>query len=800
MKSLQTLCALLCFCITLSAQQRPNVIIIYADDLGYGDLGCYGATKIKTPNMDRLAKRGIRFTNGHATSASCTPSRYALMTGVYPWRKTGTGILPGDAALIIPTDKTSLPSLFKKSAYQTALVGKWHLGLGNEVQKNWNAEIKPGPNEVGFDYSFIFPATADRVPTVFVENHHVVAADPNDPIQVDYKKKIGNDPTGVENPELLKLKASPNHGHNNTIVNGIGRIGFMTGGTKARWTDEELPLTFLSKSLGFIEENKTKPFFLFYSLTEPHVPRMPSTMFRGKSGLGLRGDAILQIDWTVGQVLNKLQQLGIDKNTMIILTSDNGPVLDDGYVDEAVTALNGHTPWGPLRGGKYSAFEAGTRVPFLVSWPAMIKPGVSDAMVSQLDFIASFASMLKAKVPADDATDSENLLDALLGKSQQGRKAMVKQGVRTLSMTKGEWKYIEPSNEQAIAVLTNIELGNSPSAQLYNLKSDIGEKKNLAVEYPEKAKEMAALLRTTKNNGYSGNPLFAGWYADPEATIFDKKYWIYPTFSAPYEKQVYMDAFSSTDLLTWKKHDRIIDTGSIQWAKKAMWAPSIVKKENKYYLFFAANDIQHDNEKGGIGVAVADAPSGPFKDHIGKPLIDKFHNGAQPIDQFVFNDNGKYYMYYGGWRHCNLVQLNNQLNGFVPFEDGKTFKEITPEGYVEGPFVFKRNDKYYFMWSEGGWTGPNYSVAYAMADSPVGPFKRIGKILQQDPNIATGAGHHSVVSVPAKDQYYIVYHRRPLNEKDQNSRETCMDEMRFDKNGRILPVVITKEGVRKQHL
>ena len=254
---------LLFFCTTLSAQQRPNVIIIYADDLGYGDLGCYGATKIKTPNMDRLAKRGIRFTNGHATSASCTPSRYALMTGQYPWRKTGTGILPGDAALIISTDKMSLASLFKQASYQTAMVGKWHLGLGDQVRKNWNGAIKPGPNEIGFDYSFIFPATADRVPTVFVENHHVVASDPSDPIQVDYQKKIGNDPTGLENPELLKMKASPNQGHNNTIVNGIGRIGFMTGGTKARWTDEEMPLTFLTKSLEFIEENKSKPFFLF---------------------------------------------------------------------------------------------------------------------------------------------------------------------------------------------------------------------------------------------------------------------------------------------------------------------------------------------------------------------------------------------------------------------------------------------------------------------------------------------------------------------------------------------------------
>jgi len=498
MKKLQFLGIIFGFCLSLSAQQKPNVIIIYADDLGYGDLGCYGATKIKTPNMDRLAKRGVRFTNGHATSASCTPSRYALMTGQYPWRKTGTGILPGDAALIIPTDKMSLASLFKQASYQTALVGKWHLGLGNAVQKNWNGEIKPGPNEVGFDYSFIFPATADRVPTVFVENHHVVASDPSDPIQVDYQKKIGNDPTGLENPELLKMKASPNHGHNNTIVNGIGRIGFMTGGTKARWTDEEMPLTFLSKSLGFIEENKSKPFFLFYSLTEPHVPRMPSTMFKGKSGLGYRGDAILQIDWAVGQILNKLEQLGLDKNTMIILSSDNGPVLDDGYADEAVTALNGHTPWGALRGGKYSAFEAGTRVPFIVSWPALIKPGVSNAMISQVDFLASFAAMFKTKVPAGQAPDSENMLDALLGKSPNGRKIMVKEGLKTLSITNGDWKYIEPSNARPVNPLVNIELGNSTAAQLYNLKTDIGEKKNLAAENPERVRELAEQLKAFK--------------------------------------------------------------------------------------------------------------------------------------------------------------------------------------------------------------------------------------------------------------------------------------------------------------
>lgn len=297
------------------------------------------------------------------------------------------------------------------------------------------------------------------------------------------------------------------------------------------------------------------------------------------------------------------------------------------------------------------------------------------------------------------------------------------------------------------------------------------------------------------------NPVFPGWYADPEGTIFGKQYWIYPTFSAPYNQQVFLDAFSSPDLVNWTKHSRILDTVAIKWARRAMWAPSIIHKKNQYFLFFGANDIQNNQEKGGIGVAVADNPAGPFKDYLGKPLVDQFYNGAQPIDQFVFQDkDGQDYLIYGGWRHCNMGKLNANLTGFLPFADGSIFKEITPEGYVEGPFMFIRNGKYYFMWSEGGWTGPNYSVAYAMADSPLGPFKRIGKILQQDPAIATGAGHHSVIHVPGKDQWYMVYHRRPLGEKDANARVTCIDELHFDEQGVIKPVIITHEGVKSHPL
>lgn len=299
----------------------------------------------------------------------------------------------------------------------------------------------------------------------------------------------------------------------------------------------------------------------------------------------------------------------------------------------------------------------------------------------------------------------------------------------------------------------------------------------------------------------SGNPVFPGWYADPEVTLFQKKYWIFPTYSAPYNKQVFMDAFSSKDLVNWQKHERIVDTAAIKWAWRAMWAPAIVEKDKKYYLFFAANDIQSDNEKGGIGVAVANKPEGPYKDYLGKPLIDKFHNGAQPIDQFVFKDkDGQYYMYYGGWRHCNVAKLKKGFTGFEPFADGSIFKEVTPEKYVEGPFMFIRNGKYYFMWSEGGWTGPDYSVAYAIADSPLGPFKRVDKILQQNPAIATGAGHHSVLQIPGKDEYYIVYHRRPLTEKDGNSRVVCIDKMEFDTQGFIKTVQITNEGVAPRRI
>ncbi len=312
---------------------------------------------------------------------------------------------------------------------------------------------------------------------------------------------------------------------------------------------------------------------------------------------------------------------------------------------------------------------------------------------------------------------------------------------------------------------------------------------------------IAAKAQQATDTLHSGNPLFKGWYADPEAAVFGKEYWIFPTYSAKYNQQVFFDAFSSTDLVHWKKHEHILDTAAVKWAKRAMWAPSVIKKKNKYYFFFGANDIQSNKEYGGIGIAVADKPQGPYKDYLQKPLVPAFYNGAQPIDQFAFKDkDGSYYLIYGGWQHCNIAKLNKDFTGFTPFNDSITFKEITPEGYVEGPFMFIRNGKYYFMWSEGGWTGPDYCVAYAIGDSPFGPFKRIGKILQQDAAIANGAGHHSVINIPGTDEWYIIYHRRPLTETSGNSRETCIEHMYFDENGFIKPVKITKEGVAQRKL
>ncbi|HEY6955794.1 MAG TPA: arylsulfatase [Flavisolibacter sp.] len=476
----------------------PNVIIIYSDDVGYGDVSCYGATKIHTPNIDRIAKQGIRFTNAHATSSTCTPSRYALLTGEYPWRKNGTGIADGNAGSIIKDDQFTLGDLFQNAGYKTAVIGKWHLGLGGTQGPNWNGIIKPSPNDLGFNYSFVIPATPDRVPCVYVENHQVKNLDPGDSIEVNYKHPIGNDPLGSVHPELLKMKADSQH--SGTIINGVSRIGYMKGGHKAYWKDEIMADLLTGKATQFIRENKSHPFFLYFAIQDIHVPRVPNPRYKGKSGMGARGDAMLELDDNVGKVLRLLDSLDLAKNTLLIFSSDNGPVLNDGYQDGAEEMLNGHRPGGPYRGGKYSKFDAGTRVPTIASWPGVIKPNeTSDALIGQNDFIASMAKLIRQSLPPNAAPDSQELLDALLGKSQIGRSSLVEQGLSGLAIIKDDWKYIPPSAGAAILKDKNVETGNNKSPQLYNIKTDRGEKNNLATKDHEKVEELSRLLEETRN-------------------------------------------------------------------------------------------------------------------------------------------------------------------------------------------------------------------------------------------------------------------------------------------------------------
>ncbi len=480
-----------------SAAEKPNILLIYADDLGYGDVSCYAGQKLATPNIDRLAMEGLRFTDGHSSSATCTPSRYAMLTGEYAFRKKGTGVLPGDAALIIRAGRTTLPAIIKQAGYSTGIVGKWHLGLG-DGGVNWNADIKPGPLEIGFDSAFIMAATGDRVPCVYVRDHRVAGLDAADPITVSYSQPVGDWPTGAKNPELLKMH--PSHGHNQTIVNGISRIGYMTGGKSALWTDEDMPDVFLREAIAFMERNKSAPFFLYYATHEPHVPRVPHPRFAGKSGLGPRGDAIVQMDWGVGEVLAALDRLGLSDNTLVILTSDNGPVVDDGYKDEAVAKLGDHKPAGPLRGGKYSLYEAGTRVPFITRWPGRVKPGVSEALMCQVDFPATLAALTGGRSDTVTSPDSENHLSALLGESLHGRTTLVEHSSRQALRDKN-WKLIPAGKGPRRSGPTNTELGNDAAAQLYDLSQDPGETTNLAGEQPARVAAMLKLLEEINARG-----------------------------------------------------------------------------------------------------------------------------------------------------------------------------------------------------------------------------------------------------------------------------------------------------------
>ena len=460
-------------------EQKPNVIVILADDLGFGDVSAYGSKTISTPNIDSLANGGVCFTNGYATSATSTPSRYALMTGMYPWKNKDAKILPGDAPLIINENQYTLPKMMQSAGYATGAIGKWHLGMGNG-NVDWNKTVRPGANEIGFQYSCLIAATNDRVPTVYVENGNVVGLDPLDPIFVDYSNNFDGEPTALSNPEMLKMQWA--HGHNNSIVNGIPRIGYMKGGKSALWKDEDMADYFVGKVKTYITEHKDEPFFLYYGLHEPHVPRAPHQRFVGKTTMGPRGDAIVEADWCVGELLSHLEKEGILENTIIIFSSDNGPVLNDGYKDGAPEMVGEHKPAGGLRGGKYSLFDGGTHVPFFVYWKGHIKPLRSGALICHMDIMASLSEMLHIDLP--DNLDSENHLDALLGKSDVARKDLVVEAQGRLAYRNGDWVMLPPYKGSE-RNLTGNELGNLGEYGLYNLSLDFSQDNNVATDNPE---------------------------------------------------------------------------------------------------------------------------------------------------------------------------------------------------------------------------------------------------------------------------------------------------------------------------
>lgn len=487
---------------------HPNIVVIVTDDLGYGDLSCYGATKIKTPNVDRLATQGLRFEQAYAPASTCTPSRYGLLTGNYAWRQTAkkTSILDGDAPLAIEPDSLTLPEMLRRAGYATGIVGKWHLGLGDgRTPVNFNGEINPGPLEVGFDYSYIIPATVDRVPSIWINDHHVVGLDPADPITVSYLTNISDDPTGLDHPELLKQPADEQH--SGTIVNGISRIGYMKGGHAARFKDEELATTVVTKTVNFMEAHKDQPFFIYVGMFEPHVPRVADPPFVGTSECGVRGDVIQQIDWETGKIMDALDRLKLADNTLVLFTSDNGPIFFDGYYDHSKEDAHGHKPAGGLRGWKYLVYEGGTRVPFIAWWPGKVPAGVSDKMFCLTDVMRTCGALTGQKIPKNVAVDSLDELPILLGKNDKPiRTSVVQQGISgAFAIRQDDWKFI-PANTATVA--SGMGSGANPNDPrfaeaiiheplLFDLGKDPDETNNLTARYPKKAKELSRLLRQT---------------------------------------------------------------------------------------------------------------------------------------------------------------------------------------------------------------------------------------------------------------------------------------------------------------
>ncbi len=487
------------------AADRPNIIVIMADDLGYGDVSCYGAKAIQTPAIDQLAQEGARFTSGYCSASTCTPTRFSLLTGTYAFRQPGTGIAPPNGPAIIKPGTETLPSILKRAGYATAVIGKWHLGLGSPVP-DWNGELKPGPLDIGFDHCLLLPTTNDRVPQVFVEDRRVKNLDPADPLWVGDKIPAADHPTGVSQRQTLKMDWS--HGHNQTIHNGISRIGFYTGGNKARFRDEDLADAWVTESNRWIEANKDHPFFLFFASQDIHVPRVAHERFQGKSRLGPRGDCILQFDWCVGELIKTLDRLQLADNTLVVLCSDNGPVLDDGYQDQAVEKLGDHQPAGSYRGGKYSVWEGGTRIPFIARWKGRIAPGVSDEIVCTIDLAASLAAITGQTVPADGCLDSFDVSAALLGTpGAKGRDHLLQQdnGSGNFGLRAGDWKLVRLEKRGKPQAVVSREDGPLPGSKhsLYKLSSDPGERTDVSTTHPEILQRLISQLDKLVNDGRS---------------------------------------------------------------------------------------------------------------------------------------------------------------------------------------------------------------------------------------------------------------------------------------------------------
>ena len=500
-----TAICIFCSCQSKSMPENPNIIIIMADDLGYGDVGAYGAKKenVKTPNIDKLAEGGLKFTSGYCSASTCTPTRYSFLTGSYAFRESNTGIAPPNAPAIIKPGTETIASLLKKAGYKTAVIGKWHLGLGGPEGPDWNGDLKPGPREIGFDFNFLLPTTNDRVPQVYVQNHRVKNLDPSDPLWVGHEKPSEKHPTGITHRNTLRMNW--NDGHNNTIHNGIGRIGFYTGGHMARFRDEDLADEWQRQANKWIEENKDNPFFLFFSSHDIHVPRMPHERFQGKSGMSYRGDAIVQLDWNVGEIMKTLDRLNLKKNTLVIFVSDNGPVLDDGYDDFANEQLGDHKPAGPYSGGKYTVREGGTRIPFITYWENIIQPGISKEMVSTIDLPASMAALTGIDLPNDGVLDSFNVLDALLGKrGAKGRQYIVSQdnGQKgNYGLRDGNWKLQRHDAKRMYNGDLSMDSWTVPQYTLFNLDKDIAEANDVSKDYPQITERLKDQLQSIIDRG-----------------------------------------------------------------------------------------------------------------------------------------------------------------------------------------------------------------------------------------------------------------------------------------------------------